>query len=963
MREAIALGAVCMAACAGGMEVPPELQGANAWGGRERHPAVVNSVLAEPSADVLSLSGTWEFGVRERNAPGLFFKSMIPKDLRPIHVPGCWESQGVGEEGMSGSYVCRDNSPKPMRHVYEGVGIYRKCVDIPAGWAGKRIWIKTGYIWSQGWIRVNDKPVAWVSTYCGTYKWEITDLVNPGEKAEIVIVADNLMPNRAGAHYGSGRFGGIVRDIELEATPDTFIDDAWVRGLFDEKAAEVKVTVCANETGTTGVSPVAAREDTRPPDAAVSSKPPYQIRVTIDDQIIEQPLKSFKPLKPLKLPLRNFRPWSPEHPNLYTAKVELVAADGRVLQVRKERFGVRKFEIRGKDIYLNGRPFFFRGFGDNHSFPITGAMPADREAFRSLLGRARAAGFNYVRTHTYCPFPEYFEAADELGIIVQPELPYYGNATEDGAEFDPLRDIDERWRHFRRHVSWGVASQGNEGQFCDRLKAFMYRYQKDLDPDRLVTAQDGAGSFPPSSGEPYTDFHRGARMEWERGSYNAFPFVCHEYLNLTVKSDAGIAADYAGLWLPPETPERRAAFLEKAGLSATGWSDRLQLAQHGAQAFWMKYGLEQARLDPYCDGYCYWTIADTTVFNPVVGVFSAQGVWDPFWRRKRGSIDAADIAVFNSPTALLMLNRDELPEKPYPVPSDQVTDPAHVSYGYWKNQVAWPGLCRVYRSGDTIPLEIYLAQYGERPLPAARLMWKLTTTDGQVLASSSAETSAQPIGPERRLAEMPVVVPALKTPVKAIFSAALEGTDVPPNAWMFWLFPEREHMTVKGLYVSKSFPQIASRYDGLADDLGSATTVLAPYGSTEAQKALAAGKNLVTLANVDTPLNVRLGWWDIGRQCGTAIRESPLLAGFPQESQLTPLLMRIFRVGTEMPVAPFGSGDAVIVCEGGTECRLYLAERRLPSGARYVFMSGLDVVSDTTEGVHLLDSILGVIDR
>ena len=169
-------------------------------------------------------------------------------------------------------------------------------------------------------------------------------------------------------------------------------------------------------------------------------------------------------------------------------------------------------------------------------------------------------------------------------------------------------------------------------------------------------------------------------------------------------------------------------------------------------------------------------------------------------------------------------------------------------------------------------------------------------------------------------------------------------------------------MTAKGLYVSKSFPQIAARYDGLAGDFGSATTVLAPYGSTEAQEALVAGKNLVTLANVDTPSNVRLGWWDIGKQCGTAIRESPLLAGLPQESQLTPLLMRIFRVGTGMPVAPFGSGDAVIVCEGGTECRLYLAERLLPNGARHVFLSGLDVVSDTAEGVSLLDSILGATD-
>ena len=52
------------------------------------------------------------------------------------------------------------------------------------------------------------------------------------------------------------------------------------------------------------------------------------------------------------------------------------------------------------------------------------------------------------------------------------------------------------------------------------------------------------------------------------------------------------------------------------------------------------------------------------------------------------------------------------------------------------------------------------------------------------------------------------------------------------------------------------------------------------------------------------------------------------------------------------------SGGAIIVCEGGTECRLYMAERLLPNGTRHVFLSRLDVVSDTAEGVFLLDSIL-----
>ena len=63
----------------------------------------------------------------------------------------------------------------------------------------------------------------------------------------------------------------------------------------------------------------------------------------------------------LRVPLADFRPWSPESPNLYTAKVELVVG-GEVVQTRRERFGVRKLEVRGKELYLNNRQFFVRGF-------------------------------------------------------------------------------------------------------------------------------------------------------------------------------------------------------------------------------------------------------------------------------------------------------------------------------------------------------------------------------------------------------------------------------------------------------------------------------------------------------------------------------------------------------------------------------------------------------------------------
>ena len=83
----------------------------------------------------------------------------------------------------------------------------------------------------------------------------------------------------------------------------------------------------------------------------VGDNAPYQIRFTIDGQTVSQPISKLQgnsTFYTLHFTLPNLRPWSPEHPNLYTGIVELVE-NGKVVHTRRERFGVRKFEVRGKE--------------------------------------------------------------------------------------------------------------------------------------------------------------------------------------------------------------------------------------------------------------------------------------------------------------------------------------------------------------------------------------------------------------------------------------------------------------------------------------------------------------------------------------------------------------------------------------------------------------------------------------
>ena len=233
--------------------VAERVSGYELWGMRPKRIAVVNPVLGEDPGATLDLSGEWEFA-QTGNRPmryAFWNRFQERKDwgkTRKIRLPGLLETQGIGEPGTSEPWDCTwDCSPKPLRHVFHGVGWMRRTVEIPSAWAGKRIWLKIGDVASQAWIWVNDRQVAWHENYCGTYKYEITDIVTPGKPAKIVIEVSNRVAKRGGARNSMNKWTGIQRALTLEATPETFIDDAWARVDFDRREAEVHVNVFGKE--------------------------------------------------------------------------------------------------------------------------------------------------------------------------------------------------------------------------------------------------------------------------------------------------------------------------------------------------------------------------------------------------------------------------------------------------------------------------------------------------------------------------------------------------------------------------------------------------------------------------------------------------------------------------------------------------------------------------------------------
>jgi len=795
-----------------------------------------------------------------------------------------------------------------------GEAWYRKTVAIPAAWQGRRIWLKVGGVRSQGWFWVNNKTVAWVDAYCGTYKYDITDLVQAGTQAVVVAAVNNAIPSRKGQMISSHLFGGLYRDVELEATPDTRIDDAWVRGDFDRQEAEVHATVAfATE-------------------AARLKNPVIRVSITPVGANHGSPMKQHSPVVfaegkresevVMRVPLAPFRPWSPEQPDLYVAEITL--CDGETpVQGWAERFGVRKVEVRGERFFLNNKPLFLRGYGDDFVYPLTMVSPASKEEHLKHLKIARAAGFNYVRLHTHCELPEYFEAADEAGIMIQPELPYYGDYPTEAFTFDPMRDLTELYRHYRRYVSFTTYCTGNEGLLGKPLDREIYQLAKRLDPDRLMLHQDGNCNTAENS-----DFRNGPINVWEPGSFTCdAPFVAHEYLNLSVKQDPRLEGRFSGPWMPPVPMAKRDGWLKAAGLDRR-WGDACQDAQHALQKFYQKRGVEAARLDPACDGYDFWTIVDVVVQQGET--YSAQGLFNPFWEVKSNGSTPEAFRLFNGATALLLKTEPE---------------------------------ARIAVSGDNVKAGFWITHYGDAPLEQAKVRWVLRAGDA-VLVQGECEGGTVELGSTRLLAEAVLAIPAVAKPLHAVLEATViqKTEERITNTWDFWVFPKRAKLDGTGVAVSRELmPALEKLYAGLVaagtPDAEKAELLVSRLGAPDVGAALAAGKRVLLINGTEGKPNVNLGWWWMGSQVGTAFARHPALGDFPHDGTLSPLAFRILKQGRPLPFTGVLPDEMLVVGEGGSGYYLYAGEARVDAG-RVLMTFGLDLLSGTPEGTCLLDGMV-----
>lgn len=926
---------------------------------REASPAVVNPALRSPLRATLNLDGPWDFAtdpklVGERE--GWYLPAKPLSSARKIHVPGCWEAQGVGEPGLSNAgnkWEGKDsggNVAKNGRLVYEPVNVrlhsaytgaawYKRTVAIPQDWTNKEVWLKLGGVNCQGWIWLNGKYIAHNWAYCGTWKYNVTDLVRPGQDATIAMLVRNDVPSRRGESNCLRVYGGVLRSVELDATPAVSIDNAFVESLFDQKTARVHVTL-RNTKGVATESPHTLQVSvTTMAESRAAGKATKTVSIGAGTRELT-----------LDVNLDPFMPWSPESPALYKAELVLRRAE-QPIDGWVERFGMKKYEVRGGDLYLNNVRYYLRGCGDG-VYPLTICSPASREEHVKHLRIAKQYGFNYLRNHSHCEIPEYFEAADEVGIMVQPELPYSGATPSmpfchmSSAPITPKEDLKELVAHMRRHVSLATYCGGNERICPAPLDRELYQMAKKLDPSRPWVCKDGGTNNSPKNSDVNNAWGLGADFH-PAMKENVWPHTLHEYMSLGLNEDPRTELKYKSGYAPCKPLKEVQAFVTQQVGLPWKWAEACFDAGYRIQGIWHKIGIETARIDPYLDGFSCWMMID-------VSPSSQNGVLDVFWDPKRSMPE--DFRQFNSPTVILARATD--PKSPEAI-------------------CLHPGRL-IYSAGDTAEVDWFVSHFQPKPIARGSLVWRLMV-DGISMAEGKIENVSVAAGCGLVVGRSRIAMPDVTKAVKAKLTVTLDAAQS-SNSWDLWVFPKFRPQPDAGKDMAASpraFALLASRYPGLAKlgtpEAATAKLVVArDFKEPGTLDALKQGKRVICLSLPGYKLlrpGVRLGWWEISNQTGTAIAAHPAFGDFPNAGYLDQGWFRMVDTAEKLDpghnfrdVEPLmvGIGRATGYSPGllGYPLGFNLYAFQARAGEGRLLATGLNLASDNPEAVYLLDQFI-----
>ena len=678
-------------------------------------------------------------------------KTSSPDDPKSISFNDSkWRSLDLPHDwGIEGPY--RMDLPNETGKLpWEGIGWYRKTINIPADAKGNKFYLDFDGVMSRPKIYVNGELAGeWKYGYA-SFRVDITPFLKFGQKNTIAVRVDN--PPDSSRWYPGG---GISRHVWLTESNPVHIEN-W--GVFvrtpeiTKEAAKVEVDTSILNTTNKAVNPtvieeilagdkVVAKKSTTGTSIAPGEKGNVSGKLTVTSPVL----------------------WDMENPALYKLRT-IVLVDGEKVDEKTTTFGIRKVEWKTDGFYLNGKRIQLKGVCQHSDLGPLGTA-VHTKGYERQIEKLKSIGVNSIRTSHNPPPPEFLDLCDKQGILVIDELFDMWKLAKKGQDYHNYypewheKDLVNFVHRDRNHPSVIIWSTGNEvPEQGNKSHHSISQTLTDLfhreDPTRLVTCGcNDAGAARNGFGDTF-DVYGYNYKPW---AYNDFskdrptqPFYASE-TSSTVSS--------RGEYYFPAVWDKSKGFYEfqvsSYDLYSTGWGNRPDV-EFAAQ--------EDA---PNSAGEYVWTgfdyLGEPTPYN--LDGTNALNFKDPAERAKameelkklgnrapsRSSyFGIFDLCGFRKDRAFIY-QAHWLPEKPV----------AHIlPHWNWSERVGEITPVHVYTSGDEAELflngkSLGVRKKGKEDNNRFRLVWEevkyqpgelkvITKKNGKVWAQDIVKTTSKP---------------------------------------------------------------------------------------------------------------------------------------------------------------------------------------------------------------------------
>lgn len=369
----------------------------------------------------LNLNGRWEYAITDSDESPRRWDGTILVPFSP-------------ESALSGV----GRSLQPGQTLW-----YRREVILPQGFipADGRLLLHFGAVDQEAAVYWNGRLLGRHMGGYNAFTLDATDALGPRNSLVVRVHDDTDASFHSRGKQKTRRGGiwytpqsGIWQTVWMEAVPRHYIESLRIVPLFDQSAVEVMVR-CSQ---------------------------PLQCEATVDGRTVP-----FTSGEPARIPMPDFRAWSPEDPYLYDLSVTL--GEDRV----ESYFGMRKMEVRAdrggvKRLFLNGEPYFQSGLLDQGYWPDGLYTAPSDEALIYDIQTAKVMGFNLLRKHIKVEPMRWYYHCDRLGMLVWQDMPSGGGKYRFSTITLPLvTGIHRRDNHYR---AFARASSQGRGEYMDELE-------------------------------------------------------------------------------------------------------------------------------------------------------------------------------------------------------------------------------------------------------------------------------------------------------------------------------------------------------------------------------------------------------------------------------------------------------------------------------------------------------------